>query len=173
MSDKTPESNKEPQSGAKVTNLNKAQTTSGLPGEEDHMERLATTFESSARRWEMIVYPSLFAFIVLASYGFYLIFSLTHDVASLARNVSVLTQSIDRMVVNMDSITGNMGTISANMDEMNGKMDELKPIRLSMESMNESTRSMAMSADGMRYQMGAMNYNIGRPMSQMSSFMPW
>lgn len=160
MTDKTPENSKQDRHTAKLTPI------AGGKERDDHMERLATTFESSARRWEMIVYPSLFAFIVLASYGFYLVYSLTHDVASLARNVSVLTQSIDRMVINMDSISGNMA-------EMNTKMDELAPIRHNMEAMNESTRSMAMSADGMRYQMGAMNYNIGRPMSQMSSFMPW
>jgi predicted PurR-regulated permease PerM len=130
---------------------------------ERHMERLATTFESSARRWEMIVYPSLFAFIVLASYGFFLIYSLTSDVASLARNVSTLTQSIDHMVVNMDSISGNMVSISGDLNNING----------SMNAMNDSTRSMAMNVDGIRHQVGSMNHNIGRPMSQMSSFIPW
>lgn len=153
MSEKTPET---PQNErrANVTSI-AASHGSGESGDR-HMERLATTFESSARRWEMIVYPSLFAFIVLASYGFYLIYSLTHDVASLARNVSVLTQSIDRMVVNMDTISSDLHSINTSMDVMNA-----------------STRSMAMSVDGMRYQVGAMNYNIGRPISQMSSFMPW
>ncbi len=160
MSDKTPESqNKERR--ANVTSIKSSQ--GGQESGEHHMERLATTFESSARRWEMIVYPSLFAFIVLASYGFFLIYSLTHDVASLARNVSVLTQSIDHMVVNMDNITTNMGSISGDLHRINNSMD----------TMNASTRSMAMSVDGMRHQVGAMNYNIGRPMSQMSSFMPW
>ncbi len=161
MTEKTQENTQQDRRSANVTRL--AGSQSGKESGDHHMERLATTFETSARRWEMIVYPSLFAFIVLASYGFYLVFSLTHDVASLARNVSVLTQSIDRMVNNMDSITGNMASISGNMQEINVKMEE----------MNHSARSMAMSTDGMRYQMGAMNYNIGRPMSQMSSFMPW
>ena len=32
----------------------------------DSLDRLARAFESSARRWELIVYPALFAFIVLA-----------------------------------------------------------------------------------------------------------
>jgi hypothetical protein len=164
MSENTPDSTKQDRQAAKVTPI--SGSSEEVESGEHHMERLATTFESSARRWEMIVYPSLFAFIVLAIYGFFLVYNLTHDVASLARNVSVLTQSIDRMVINMDEITGNMG-------EMNAKMSELTPIRSHIEAMNESTRSMAMSADGMRYQMGAMNYNIGRPMSQMSSFMPW
>ncbi|MGM0593005.1 MAG: DUF948 domain-containing protein [Pseudomonadota bacterium] len=172
MSDSTPESSSDKAKVAKVTAIS-GSSSGDEQAANAHMERLASTFESSARRWEMIVYPSLFAFIVLASYGFYLIFSLTSDVASLARNVSVLTTSIDRMVVNMDGITANMETISVNMNEMNGKMDELGPIRTNMEAMNQSTRSMAMSADGMRYQMGAMNHNIGRPVSQMTSFMPW
>lgn len=157
------EKNTESHNNATITSIGAQRRNEGG---DVHMERLATTFENSARRWEMIVYPSLFAFIVLASYGFYLVYSLTHDVASLARNVTVLTQSIDRMV-------GNMDTISGNMTSMNEKMNELEPIRINMEAMNQSTRSMAMSADGMRYQMGAMNYNIGRPISQMSSFMPW
>ena len=165
MTEKTSDNGNDAVKAAKLTSISGSRHRSGNLGDES-MERLATTFENSARRWEMVVYPSLFAFIVLASYGFYLIFSLTHDVASLARNVSVLTKSIDHMVVNMDSITTSMTGI-------NGKMDALEPIRVNMESMNQSTRSMAMSADGMRYQMGAMNYNIGRPMSQMSSFMPW
>jgi len=171
MSENNPESIKRDRHDAKITPIPGSKEV-GESG-NNHMERLATTFETSARRWEMIVYPSLFAFIVLATYGFYLVFSLTHDVASLARNVSVLTQSIDRMTKNMDNISTNMTTISGNMGQMNTKLDELAPIRRNMEAMNESTRSMAMSADGMRYQMGAMNYNIGRPMSQMSSFMPW
>ena len=160
MTEKTPETpNNERR--ANVTSISAAQVASETG--EHHMERLATTFESSARRWEMIVYPSLFAFIVLASYGFFLIYSLTHDVASLARNVSVLTQSIDHMVVNMDSISGNMGGISSDLHSINNSMD----------TMNVSTRSMALSVDGMRNQVGAMNYNIGRPISQMSNFMPW
>lgn len=160
MTDNTPDTSSK-ERRASVSSINAGQ--SFFDSSERHMERLATAFESSARRWEMIVYPSLFAFIVLASYGFYLIYSLTHDVASLARNVSVLTQSIDHMVVNMDSISGNMISISGDLDRIN----------LSMDTMNRSAQSMAMSIDGMRYQVGAMNYNIGRPISQMSSFMPW
>jgi uncharacterized protein YoxC len=160
MTEKTPDLSSN-ERRAKVTSISAGQTYAETG--EHHMERLATTFESSARRWEMIVYPSLFAFIVLASYGFYLIYSLTHDVASLARNVAVLTQSIDHMVVNMDSISTNMVSISGDLNNINGSMD----------TMNDSTRSMAISVDGIRNQVGSMNYNIGRPMSQMSSFMPW
>lgn len=37
------------------------------------VDRLSQAFETSAKRWELIVYPSLFAFIILAAYGFYLV----------------------------------------------------------------------------------------------------
>ena len=47
---------------------------------DDPLERLANTFDNSARRWEMVVYPSLFAFVLLAGYGFFLIYRLTHDI---------------------------------------------------------------------------------------------
>jgi hypothetical protein len=154
MSDNRSIHNNNDQQAANVTSI--ASAGRGDMEDEHYMERLARTFESSARRWEMVVYPSMFAFIVLAAYGFYLIYNLTHDVASLAGNVSVMTQSLDRMVDDMDHITTNMDTISGN-----------------MEAINASTRSMAVNTDAMRYQIGAMNYNIGRPVSQMSSFMPW
>lgn len=143
-----------------------------IAGGDASMERLANTFANSARRWEMIVYPSLFAFIVLASYGFYLIFSLTSDVASLARNVSVLTQSIDRMTVNMDNVSVNMNHISASMVSMDQKMNALEPMSINIEQMNHAARNMSHNAEGIHHQMGAMNRNI-RPMGQMGSFMPW
>ncbi|RKZ95009.1 MAG: hypothetical protein DRQ43_06030, partial [Gammaproteobacteria bacterium] len=39
------------------------------------------------QRLQLIVYTALFAFIVLAAYGYYLIFNLTHDVHSLSNDV--------------------------------------------------------------------------------------
>ncbi|MFN2168328.1 MAG: hypothetical protein ACK2U9_18960, partial [Anaerolineae bacterium] len=51
------------------------------------IERLSQAFETSAKRWELIVYPSLFAFIILAAYGFYLVFSLAKDIHYLAISV--------------------------------------------------------------------------------------
>ena len=167
MSEKTPETGS-PERRTNVTSIN-AGSAAGGSGEH-HMERLATTFESSARRWEMIVYPSMFAFIVLASYGFFLIYSLTHDVASLARNVTELTQSIDHMVTNMDAISTNMGGISGNMESMS---TDLGQINRSVGNIDGSTRTMTMSVEGMRNEVGSLNYNVGRPMNNMTSFMPW
>lgn len=148
------------------------------------IDRLASTFESSARRWELIVYPSLFAFIILASYGFYLIFSLSHDIASMTRSITALTENVDRnmdimankvslMSGNVDSMNGHIDTMSTHVSEMSVKMDNLDHMRVSMDQMNMASQSMARSTDSIQHTMGALNYNVGRPMSQMGSFMPW
>ena len=77
---------------AKVTPISSGSSQS--ENTDHHMDRLATAFESSAHRWELMVYPSLFAFIILASYGFFLIYSLTTDIAHMSRNISETLSSI-------------------------------------------------------------------------------
>ena len=81
-------------------------------GMETALDRFATSFESSARRWEFVVYPSLFAFAVLASYGFFLIYSLTKDMSTLAQNVD------PKMAGNMDSMSRYIGVMSEDMAAM-------------------------------------------------------
>ncbi len=133
--------------------LSEAQTLSDRT--DHHMDRLATAFESSAHRWELIVYPTLFAFILLAVYGFFLIYSLTRDISTMSNNITQMTTVIS---------------------EMSSDMGNLTLMRTSMENMSTDVHSMALSTDGMyrdinvmSRQMGSMNNNVGR----MSSMMPW
>ena len=63
------------------------------------------------QRLQLIVYTALFAFIVLAAYGYYLIFNLTHDVHSLSNDVRQMTRSVNQMSV---SVQKNMTIISEN-----------------------------------------------------------
>lgn len=145
---------------AKLTAIN---GSSGQPeGADHHMDRLATAFESSAHRWELMVYPSLFAFIILAVYGFFLIYSLTTDIAHMSRNISQMTSVVERMTVDMDKMATDM--------------DNLSPMRTSMDNMSTDIRSMTISADGMHRdvnylsrEVGSMNRNVNR----MSNVVPW
>jgi len=82
------------------TEKNKDKNMEACMGES--LDKLSTAFMDSARRWEMIVYPSLFAFIILAGYGFFLIYSLTKDVHLVVQDMHKITTSMERMVVNMD-----------------------------------------------------------------------
>lgn len=44
----------------------------------------AAKIEASTKRWEIVVYPSMFAFIILMSYTFYLVYSLARDIHVIA-----------------------------------------------------------------------------------------
>jgi len=141
------------------------------------IERLSQAFETSARRWELIVYPSLFAFIILAAYGFYLVFSLAKDVHALAISVDT----------HMTSMAGNMRTISEDMHQMRSDMDgmtasveamaqdveTLQPLLVSIQTMDRSMQVMTQSTAAMRNDMAVMNQSISRPMQFMNGFMPW
>ncbi|MCG8428248.1 MAG: hypothetical protein MI754_12905 [Chromatiales bacterium] len=141
------------------------------------MDRLSEAFETSARRWELIVYPSLFAFIILAAYGFYLVFSLAKDVHYLAisvdSNMTVLASNMQSVSDNMSQLTGNVRSMTGYMDSINQKVATLEPMLTNMDSMDRSMQSMTMATHRLRDDMSLMNHNISRPMSFMNSFMPW
>jgi uncharacterized protein YoxC len=141
------------------------------------IDRLSQAFETSAKRWELIVYPSLFAFIILAAYGFYLVFSLAKDVHYLAISVD---SNMTVLASNMQSISDNMGQMSANVrsmavgvDSMARDVSTLEPMLTSIESMSNSVQHMTMTTANMRDDMSHMNRNITRPMRFINWFMPW
>jgi methyl-accepting chemotaxis protein len=141
------------------------------------IDRLSQAFENSAKRWELIVYPSLFAFIILAAYGFYLVFSLAQDVNYLAISVD---SNMTVLASNMQSISDNMGQMSANVrsmavgvDSMARDVSTLEPMLTSMENLDRSVRGMTFTTSYMRDDMAIMSGNISRPMSLMNWIMPW
>lgn len=148
------------------------------------MERLSAAFESSARRWELIVYPSLFAFIILAAYGFYLVYSLAKDVHYLAISVdshmTVLAGNMQSVSENMGQMTANIRTMTVSLDAIDKNVGTLQPMLANIGSMDEAiktmtvaTRSMSTATHNMQYDMSRMNHNIGRPMSFLNTFLPW
>lgn len=148
------------------------------------MTRLSEVFETSARRWELIIYPSMFAFVVLAAYGFFLIYRLAGDMHYMAISVdthmSVLSSNMQSMSENMGQMTTNIRSMTVSMDNMETKLDTLEPILASMNSMDDSMRSitnstssMTVATHNMQYDMSRLNRSVGRPMSFMNAFMPW
>ena len=86
------------------------------------MDKFASTFEASARRWELVVYPSLLAFIVLAGYGFFLIYTLTNDVGRMARSIETMVVSMDDIVDDIHAVSGNVAQMSANLTQISSSM---------------------------------------------------
>ncbi|WP_373507320.1 hypothetical protein [Thiocapsa sp.] len=141
------------------------------------IDRLSQAFETSAKRWELIVYPSLFAFIILAAYGFYLVFSLAKDVHYLAisvdTNMTVLASNMQSISDNMGQMSANVRTMAVSVDSMARDVNTLEPMLTSIQTMDRSMQAMTMSTSSMRHDMAGMNQSIGRPMQFMNWFMPW
>ncbi len=168
----------------------KKKNQAATPFEGDAMDRFVRSFEASARRWELVVYPAMLAFVVLAAYGFFLIYSLSKDIHTLAQgmdpqmaknlatmsdSVVYLSENIRTMTRRVDKMTGYMEDISLKMDTL----ENLEPMLLHMTGMNssmgsldQSVRVITMNSDAMRYEMGKMGHNM-RPMGVMSDFIPW
>ena len=151
------------------------------------MERLVQSFETSARRWELVVYPSLFAFIILAAYGFFLIYSLSTDMSRVAHSVEYLADNMNTVTQNMVQVSGNLANVSHNMASVTtemtkvaDKMETMEPMSANIATMNrnigtmtQSVQIMTASMDQVRRDMSVMNHSISRPMGAMNSFMPW
>jgi uncharacterized protein YoxC len=129
----------------------------------NHMGELNKTFSASARRWEMIVYPSLFAFILLATYGFFLIYSLTNDVASVAKEMRSISHNMSEVVVHMDSVSRNMVVMTQTMDSQT----------MTMKEMNAHVRNISGSVNHMTHEVAVLNNSVSRPMQFMNQFTPW
>jgi uncharacterized protein YoxC len=172
------------------------------PTSFDTLERFAKTFEASARRWELVVYPSLFAFILLAAYGFFLVYSLAGDVAVLARSMdsqmgehmSSLSTNMKNLSINIDHMSANLADISTSMDYMTtdinkvalrmekiaADLDTLEPMLENIAAMNgaiqrmdQSVQIITSTTNFMQRDMAVMNQSFSRPLSFMNSFMPW
>ena len=157
------------------------------PVRTDSIDRLSMAFENSARRWELVVYPSLFAFIILAAYGFYLVYSLAKDVHYLAisvdTNMTVLAGNMQTVSENMGDLSANVRTMAVSVESINNRVATLEPLLVNvgsmdkaMQSITAATQAMTVSTHNMRNDMVFMNRSIrdvSRPMSFMNSFMPW
>ena len=116
-------------------------------GLESALDRFARSFEASAKRWEIVVYPSLFAFAVLAAYGFFLIYSLAKDMSTLAQNVD------PKMAANMDALSQHVGDMSGNMERMRREITKMathiEQMDTSILTLNESVASMTKTLERM------------------------
>lgn len=145
------------------------------------------------QRLQLIVYTALFAFIVLAAYGYYLIFNLTHDVHSLSNDVRQMARSVNQMTL---SVTSNMEIISTNivrMQKSTGTMADTVAQTMPVMSdntttMTETARNVSQRIDGMSTNMStmsagiigmqrdmwSMNQSVSNPAESMfDSMLPW
>jgi hypothetical protein len=142
------------------------------------LSRLADTFDKSARRWEMVVYPTMFAFILLAGYGFYLIYHLTHDIAVLSHSVTrmatIVSDATPRVTQDMRDMSQDMRVMSGEIRTMSYQMETLKPMSNNIANMTYTMTNLNRSVYGMQRDMGGLNRTIsGGPFGFMNDVMPF
>ena len=152
----------------------------------DALDRFVNSFERSARRWEMVVYPSLLALALLMAYGFFLIYSLTTDIRmiaekfdpqmghhmsrltshmdSLTRSVEAMNRQVETMTVHTAEMTERMQNLEimpkfySEMAAMNAKMDAIEEMKAIRRNMTKITRQLAQMNGSMTY----MTRDVGR-----------
>ena len=147
------------------------------------MEKFVSSFQQSTRRWEIIVYPAMFAFVVLAGYGFFLIYSLTSDMSAMARSMDSemgehmesMTKSIVTLSEQVQIMSGQVIIMATTMKNISGKLDSLPPmlqhvntmadsmiiIKQSLSHIDRMMVRMDLSMTSMEKSMGQMDASIG------------
>lgn len=163
-----------------------------------HIERMLRQMERSSRRWEKMVFPAMIAFLLLAGYGFFLVYSVTRDMTIIAQTIDVdfredvlhIRNDISDMVSQVELMQETMGVISVKMDPLQDmtpllaeikKLDEtIGVISGSVSNMDRTVVNMNKSMSSMddsMYYMGRdvddMNDTFGSPTKMFSRMAPW
>ena len=139
--------------------------------DKEALRDLVRSLDATTRRWQvtwqLMFFPSLFAFVLLAAYGFYLVYNLVEDVDKMADgvyrnmgfvaermnqislNLDELTGSVREISVNLDDLTGNVRTMNATLDVISDQVETMPPMLASIEDMNLSMKSMDHSVQKM------------------------
>ncbi|MEJ2310471.1 MAG: hypothetical protein P8Z78_14325 [Gammaproteobacteria bacterium] len=149
-----------------------------LLAEHEALCSLVKTLQETNRRWQIIVFPAMFAFILLAGFGFYLIYNLVEDVDKMANsvylNMGFMADRMGQISQNLDALTGTVGDISVNLDDLtatvttmnvtlgtiNGQMEVLPPMLTVVESMGSNLTSMDAQLGSLTTNVQAMNSHM-------------
>ena len=172
-----------------------------LLGLEYVLSDFVKQFQKSARRWELMAYPAMVVFGLLAISGFWLIYSLTQDMhtmsgsidpemaqnlGTMSENISALNHTIADMNSTIDHMTTTVIAINNEMAEMNTaikgmkvdtgnmahRLNAMDPMLINMAEMNQSMKAMTWTTGVMSQDMNKLNRDMGRPMRFMNNFLP-
>jgi len=134
---------------------------------ESELQEFEKKADATTKRMKMLVYPAMVAFFILSAFGFYLIYSLTSDVARMANTFVHMSDSIEK---NMDSMTGNIDHLTKDIGTMTNTTSSMSD---SIAGMKPAIYDMAASTNNMQRDFWSMNKNISTPLSFMNNFLPW
>ncbi|MGN7612895.1 hypothetical protein ACQZV8_12515 [Magnetococcales bacterium HHB-1] len=141
------------------------------------LNQFASSFDKSAKRWELIVYPSLFSFIILAMYGFFLIYSLTQDIRTMAVSIDPkMGVNMGGMSTNIKSLSDNIASMSTHLEYISDNMEvmsvNVQGISEGFVTMNKNVYEINQQVAQMSHDMGAMNLVMHNISDQLDSLAP-
>ncbi len=138
---------------------------------QEEADEAIHAIESFEVRWKFVVFPALVAFVILASFGFYLIFGILHRMDSLSTDVGKMTQVIERA---FPIITDDMHQMTqAVVISIPALQKDVAVMSAEVKQMSSATTSIATSTQNMGQNMWEVNKNISTPLSIMNTMIPW
>ncbi len=167
-----------------------------FPAHEYHPQYLEYLERAAAhlKTLRLIVYAGMTGFLLLAAYGFFLIYELTVDAHRMVDQAALMTEQMQSMTRVMGNLYASTTDMRDSMTDMRGSMNNMRD---SMTSMRDDTRMMRGSLGDMDRVMGTVAFNVnnmagttslmshsmrnmdigsaplGGFMNSMSSFMPF
>lgn len=136
-----------------------------------HDEELEVEIKSFENRWRYAVFPAMVAFVILAVFGFYLIYGMLQRMEALSDDVHRMTNIMEK---NLPSMSSDMQEMSSDMREMNGTIAHNIPqMKEGVEKMSISTHNIAATTGNMSNSVWEMNRSVSRPLSIMNKFLPF
>lgn len=125
---------------------------------------------AAMRTVRLIVYAGMAGFIILAFYGFVLVYRLTTDVHVVVGQTQVMTQQMQAMSRSMANLNQSIAGMSKDVDRMTGSVSEIdgsvQQMSLTMERMAEAVTLMQHSARNL-------DQNVSPMMGTMNNMMPF
>jgi hypothetical protein len=103
------------------------------------------------------------AFILLAAYGFFLIYNLTHDISDVAKSVREMTISV----------TEDLGDISDKMSNIANATAYMQPMSEDLRSLSGNIHEMNTNVSHMQYNIWQLNRNVSAPFNMVEKIMPF
>ena len=171
---------------------NKVHENASLNIPSQAAERFFNSFEKSARRWEMIVYPAMVLVLVIMAYGFYFVHSLTNDMRhmmarfddpQIVNNLNSIANAMHSLSSDINHMTGKIDAMAGDTSSMSGSTAKMAKLMISIEHMgamneelkriNKTIAVMGQDVNYLRQDMHTMNRSISRPMNMMNSVLPF
>lgn len=159
------------------------------------VEKMAEAMTGGIKKWEKVLYPMMIAFIVLAIYGFILIYQLANDVKKISDNMLVMTRAVVTMTntlnVNMGKVDAQMSAINLTMDRMRRTIENINKdtavisdvmpslhnqfasMNATMTQLDQRVATIQTAADTMARSLWELDANISEPMNSLNSMMPF